>query len=230
MLRKALKHLLSSKYGLLGFILILITAAFFIGNWLGANQETTIIGGDLPVTAEEKAWREQGLLLDDGIYVVGSDIQPGIYRTKGSDTSLYGCRWQRLSGFGAENNNVVVSYSEDRGLPTIVAISPSDRGFKTEGCGKWYFESVPVTEDRQSFRDGAFIVGADITPGLYESPVDHGCYWERLGGLSRESYNGRLLGQDKELIAWSNDTLVEILPTDKGFISYNCKQWSRRQE
>ena len=229
MIRKTLNLLLSSRYGLLIFAIASIAAAFLLGNWLGASRETTVISGNPPITAEEKAWREQGLLLGDGIYIVGSDIEPGIYRTEGSDTSIYGCRWQRLSGFGAENNNIIANYSEDRGLPTIVEILPGDRGFKTEGCGKWYVDSISITEDSRSFGDGAFIVGVDVDPGVYESPVDYGCYWERLGGLSREYYNGRLVGGDKELIAWSNNTVAEISPSDKGFISYGCKQWSLRQ-
>ena len=209
-------------------VLLLITAAFLLGNWIGAKSETSIIGTAPPISEEEKAWQEQGLLIGDGIYFVGSDIDPGIYRTRGTDTSLYGCSWQRLSGFGAENDNIIVSYYEDKGMPTIVAIAPTDKGFKTQGCGRWYEESLPVTEDMENFGDGAFIVGIDVKPGIYRSSVSAGCYWERLSGFSREFYSGRLFAQDEELIVRSNNTVVEINATDRGFISYNCKEWIKQ--
>ena len=210
-------------------VLFLIVGAFFLGNWVSFGDKSSITHQSPSLSEEEKVWQKQGLLIDDGIYFVGSDIQPGIYRTKGVDISLYGCRWQRLSGFGAENDNTIVNYYEDRGLPTIVAISPTDKGFKTQGCGKWYEESIPITNASDSFSDGAFIVGSDIQPGTYKSSVQNGCYWERLSGLTREFYTGRLVGKDTELIARSNNTIVEIIETDKGFISHNCKQWVKHQ-
>ena len=227
MFKKALRFFLSFKHGLLVLIIGLVLLAFLLGDWYGSRQESSVIHRTPPLSEEEKFWQEEGLILDNGIYFVGSEIQPGIYRTKGVDTSLYGCNWQRLSGFGAENNNIIVNYYEDRGLPTIVEIAQSDKGFKTQGCGKWYQESIPVADNLESFTDGAFIVGVDIQPGVYKSSVQTGCYWERLSGLTREFYSGRLLGMDEELISRSNNTVVEIYNTDKGFISYNCKQWTR---
>ena len=209
---------------LLGFLVVL-GGVFALGYWLGGSS--TYSPAEIPdITAEEKGWQSQGQLFYDGLYVIGSDLEPGIYRTTGRDTSVYGCRWQRLSGFKAETDNIIVDYRDNQGRPTIVEIAASDRGFKTEGCGKWYRSDVKITDERQTFGDGAFLVGLDIEPGLYRSEAPWGCYWERLSGLSRHAYRGRLYGLDSELIAASRNTVVEIAAEDVAFISHKCLRWT----
>ena len=230
MFRKIFRRFVSLKYGLVVFVLAVAVAAFLLGHWNGSNSSTTPLYKTVPVSAEEKKWQEEGLLFDDGTYIVGSEIASGIYRTKGADTSLYGCRFQRLSGFGAENDNIIANYSEDQGMATIVAIDPDDKGFTTRGCGQWYAESIPVTESPTEFSDGAFIVGRDIEAGIYRnsSSAVAGCRWERLSGLSRAFYDARLFGHDNELIVQSRNTIVEIKADDLAFVSYKCGQWMRQ--
>jgi hypothetical protein len=67
----------------------------------------------------------------DGIYIVGSDIEPGTYRTNGGR----GCYFARLSGFGGTLGEIIANENTD--APAIVTISPSDRGFKSVRCGVW---------------------------------------------------------------------------------------------
>ena len=228
MFQKILRRFLRSKHGLLVLFLFSVTIAFLLGGWWNRGDNSSSFIRTSEVTEEERSWLEEGLLIRDGVYFVGSEIMPGIYRTKGSDMSLYGCNWQRLSGFDAENNNVIVNYYDDSGLPSIVKIAPTDKGFKTQGCGKWYAESIPIVNDPTIFGDGAFIVGSDISLGTYKSTAQGGCYWERLNGLSRNFYSGRLFGRDKELIARGNSIIIEIATADKGFISRGCEQWIRQ--
>ncbi len=67
----------------------------------------------------------------DGTHRVGSDIQPGTYRTEGSS----GCYYARLSGFSGEIDDIVAN-----GVPTgsaVVTIAPTDAGFESRGCGTW---------------------------------------------------------------------------------------------
>ena len=228
MFKRILRWLFSFKYGLLIFIIISVIIAFLLGVW-SAKQDISTPYRTPPETEQEKQWRQSGLLLVDGIYFVPSEVKPGIYRTTGRETSIYGCRWQRLSGFGAEQNNIIVDYNEPRGRPTIVEIASTDKGFKTQGCGQWYASSVPITDSQTQFGDGAYIVGLDIEPGTYRSSAPWGCYWERLSGFNRLSYNGRLFGQDQELIAHSSNTIATIQPSDKGFISDGCQMWVKQK-
>ena len=209
------------------FVLLVAASALGLGYWLGSG-DTSKPPPPPGLGAEEQQWLQEGLLFGDGTYIVGSDVVAGVYRTKGEGTSLYGCRWQRLAGFAAEQDNLLASYVEDRGMATIVEIEASDRGFKTEGCGWWYAAALPVTEAAATFGDGAFIVGRDIEPGIYKSSAlpATGCYWERLGGLSRNLYDARIFGQDPELLAQSHNLIVEIRPDDRAFVSHKCLKWT----
>ena len=67
----------------------------------------------------------------NGIWIVGTDIQPGTYRAEASS----GCYWERLSGFGGTNSDIIANeFSDDAQIVTIAA---SDAGFNTEDCGMW---------------------------------------------------------------------------------------------
>lgn len=65
-----------------------------------------------------------------GTYIVGTDIAPGTYRTRGN-----GCYWARLRSFTGELNALIAN-----GNPTgqvVVTIKRSDRGFTSTRCGTW---------------------------------------------------------------------------------------------
>lgn len=71
--------------------------------------------------------------ISDGINIVGSDIQPGVYRASGS---TLGCYWARLSGFtGAGSDIIANDFSSDGQV--VVEILPTDKAFKTIDCGVW---------------------------------------------------------------------------------------------
>ena len=226
MLKRIVTYFLRFKYGLTILFLIVVGSVFMIGVWWGQRQTNyDVFNRSPPLDKQTQTLREQGLIFGDGLYFVGHDIEPGIYRTKGTDMSLYDCQWQRLSGFTAENHNIIVNYRDSQGKPNIVEIATTDKGFLSRGCGLWYRDLVPVLENPGEFGDGAFLVGQDIKPGTYQSSVPYGCYWERLNGLSRQWYHGRLLNQDTELIVASQQNIVTIEPDDKAFISSGCDKW-----
>jgi hypothetical protein len=65
----------------------------------------------------------------DGLYQVGIDIAPGVYRSAGGT----GCYWARLKTLATnsyiDNNNGVG--------PQVVEIRPTDGAFLTRDCGTW---------------------------------------------------------------------------------------------
>jgi hypothetical protein len=63
---------------------------------------------------------------------VGTDIQPGTYRTRSASS---GCYWERLSGFGGSMGEILANENTDG--PAVVTIASSDKGFKSQGCGTW---------------------------------------------------------------------------------------------
>lgn len=68
---------------------------------------------------------------EDGMFIVGTDITPGTYKSTGGD----GCYYARLRGFGNTVGDVITNNLVD--TPTIVTIAASDKGFETHRCGTW---------------------------------------------------------------------------------------------
>jgi len=152
----------------------------------------------------------------DGVYQVGTDIQPGTYRTREGSP---GCYYARLGGFSNELNDIIANANTD--APAIVTIKPTDAGFDSQGCGTWTQDLSAITESKTSFGEGAYIVGTDIEPGTYRSSGSSGCYYARLRNFTADL---------NSIIANGNtdtSTVVTIKPTDVGFESLDCGTWTR---
>jgi hypothetical protein len=75
-----------------------------------------------------------GPITEDGVYIVGTDVAPGTWRSLGGGG--FGCYAARLSGFGGTLNEVISNdIATEGGL--IITIAPSDIGFESTGCGTW---------------------------------------------------------------------------------------------
>lgn len=156
--------------------------------------------------------------LSDGTHRVGTDIQPGTYRTRDSKP---GCYYERLAGFSGEFNELIANGVTD--APAIITIEPTDAGFRSQRCGTWTQDLSAITQSKTSFDEGAYIVGTDIEPGTYRSSGSSGCYYERLSGFT---------GGFENLIAnglSDTPTIVTIAPTDAGFQSQRCGTWTKTQ-
>ena len=69
--------------------------------------------------------------ITDGKWVVGEEVPVGTYASPGGEL----CYWARLSGFGGTLDEIITN--EVGAGRQIVAISSSDEGFETSGCGEW---------------------------------------------------------------------------------------------
>ena len=168
--------------------------------------------------AEEKVLQEKLSKphFEDGDYMVGTDIQPGIYRTR---TASIGCYYSRLRGFGGGISDIISN--ENTNAPTIVTIATTDKGFSSKHCGTWIQDLSAITTNQTTFEDGTFIVNTDILPGTYKSSGDVGCYYSRLRGFS---------GGVSDIISNENtDTpaIVTISKSDKGFRATRCGVWTK---
>jgi hypothetical protein len=67
----------------------------------------------------------------DGIYIVGTDITPGTYRSIGQT----GCYFARLRGFSGAMDDVLANENSDG--PAAVTIEKTDEGFMSHRCGSW---------------------------------------------------------------------------------------------
>ena len=67
----------------------------------------------------------------DGVWIVGEDIEAGVYRNDGGSL----CYWERLSGLSGEFGDIIAN-----DLPegqAVVEIASSDTAFSSQGCGTW---------------------------------------------------------------------------------------------
>ncbi|OSM42686.1 hypothetical protein [Nesterenkonia sp. PF2B19] len=69
----------------------------------------------------------------DGVYIVGSDVEPGTYTT---EPGSWGCYWARLSGTSGEFHDIITNGFVDDGQ-ALVTIAETDVAFETSGCGVW---------------------------------------------------------------------------------------------
>jgi hypothetical protein len=152
----------------------------------------------------------------EGIKIVGTDIAPGTYRSRGGS----GCYWERLRGFGGSVDDIIAN--DNVTGPTVVIIKGTDKGFSSRRCGTWTQDLSPITSSQTApFGDGTFIVNRDIAPGRWRSSGGGGCYWERLKGFG---------GEVDDIIANDNVTgqaIVDIGARDAGFSSTRCGTWTK---
>ncbi len=78
--------------------------------------------------------------IPNGLWAIGTDIEPGVYRTTGPTTGDLSCHWKRL-----DDPNDVNAFTFDIGErtsgyedgPTYVKVLPADRYFYSSNCEPW---------------------------------------------------------------------------------------------
>ena len=154
----------------------------------------------------------------DGTWIIGLDIQPGLWR---NDDSSDFCYWARLSGLGGELDDIISN--EFSSIIQTVEIKPSDLAFEADRCGTWsQILQPPSSGPSQPFGNGTWLVGEEIAPGIWRnSDSSDDCYWARLSG-----FGGSLF----DIIANEFDDsiqTVEIKASDVGFSASRCGTWSQ---
>ncbi|HEY5596944.1 MAG TPA: PKD domain-containing protein [Candidatus Bipolaricaulota bacterium] len=155
-----------------------------------------------------------------GLYLVGEDIEPGTYRTRSPGNE---CFWERLKGVDGTQDAIIAREYNDG--PAVVQIKGRDGAFRSQGCARWTKDLSPVTAHPDApFGQGVFIVGTDISPGIWVSEDTGRCYWTRLAGFSWEP-------EDVLADGFERNTPVAVLVEDgdAGFASSECGAWTKFQ-
>ncbi|MCJ1678957.1 hypothetical protein MTF65_16755 [Streptomyces sp. APSN-46.1] len=169
----------------------------------------------------------KGALRGSGTFQVGSDIQPGTYRTTGNKSGD-NCYWERAKDSSGELESVIAN--DNVTGTSYVTIAATDKIFKSSDCKGWEAVDPKATggspKTEFSGDGGMFKVGTDIAPGTYKSegPLDGGdnnCYWERDKSASHEP---------DSLIANENpegSAVVTIGAKDAYFKTTGCEVWKK---
>lgn len=153
-----------------------------------------------------------GSFSGSGMFKVGSDIQPGTYRTTG------GGYWARLSCASGEFSCIVANNNATS--QEYVTILATDAYFETSRMGTWVPESALTATNSTTFEgSGMYKVNFDILPGTYQSAG--GGYFARLscatGGFDC------IIANDNP----SGNVYITIETTDAYFESSRNGTWIR---
>jgi hypothetical protein len=75
--------------------------------------------------------------IGNGTHIVGTDIQPGTYRSAGAEPGIFElCVWSTLDG-PSSNSNTLDFGTANADDQQVVEISESVGAFETSGCSPW---------------------------------------------------------------------------------------------
>ena len=156
-----------------------------------------------------------------GQHRVGSTIAAGRYFSDPND----GCYWERQSGFSGTLSDVIANdFLGYNALQFIVDILPSDVAFDGDAdCGNWY--NTPRHPAQSGIPPGVWLVGAQISPGVYEVNAGPGCYWERMRHFTHRGIDSVIAN---DFILNGGARIVEVRSSDVGFLNDgDCGTWTR---
>lgn len=90
------------------------------------TETATVTAEGQTVTAEAPSTPPAGI--KNGVNLVGTDVQPGTYRSVNAD-----CYWARLSGTSGSFDDIITNSVG----ATVVTISSSDVAFESRSCAPW---------------------------------------------------------------------------------------------
>ena len=184
-----------------------------------ASSGTSTTAASAPAKKADAKPKAKPAFKGDGTFTVGSDIQPGTYKSSGNDDGM--CYWEREKDAKGTDDSILAN--DNVTGSSYVTITKTDKFFKSTDCKDWY----PVSADRGAAPkstvsgDGMYKVGTDIVPGTYSSAGGDTCYWERtkdaLHGLESIKANDNPTGK----------AVVTIAGTDAYFKSQGCDTWKK---
>lgn len=127
--------------GFLGLVVGVAAGSSEVGEVPGATVTETVTAKSRPAggsgstsptpTPKPRPSETVATSFGDGTYRVGAEIKPGTYKAAGGD----GCYWQRMRNFEGGLGSIIANDAPSGS--TTVTIKSGDKGFKTDGCGRW---------------------------------------------------------------------------------------------
>lgn len=139
-------------------------------------------------------------LIRPGTYIVGTNIQPGIYRGQAGYDLFRSCYWARLKDVSGTLDSILAN--ENSIGQFYVEVRSTDYALETR-CELRFLSSLPEppTEFPQKIMPGTYIVSIDIQPGTYRgqagAEITASCYWARLRDVAGEM--GSIIANDNAI-------------------------------
>jgi hypothetical protein len=147
-------------------------------------------------------------LVKEGVHIVGTDIDPGIYVGMAGQGIMESCYWARLSDLTGSDN--ILANDNAVGL-YYLEVLPEDRALDTN-CDLLPIDQVPARDEfLTELPPGIYLIGRDIEAGTFKGEAGDdildSCYWARLSNVSGEN---NILANDNA----TGQFYIEVLPTD----------------
>lgn len=149
-----------------------------------------------------------------GEFAVNRDIQPGLYRT--DVPSGHRCTVERFH----RKDRPAIGTRRDGGYSLIRVLS-TDGWVTSDGCGTWNLvDDTPAWPIRKNTipGNGTLLVGVDIQPGTYRTPVVENCNWHVLNNV---------LGVDRDTRYGGGERTATIVEGAFAFRSEGCTTWKK---
>jgi hypothetical protein len=112
-----------------------LVAVLAIAAYGSSGAIATAIGSSLRVTTPPGPGTVQ-LQYGDGTFLVGYDIDPGVYHSAGPLRDRRpNCYWERSSADAGDVGSIIAN--DNSPGPVTITINRSDRSFKSHGCLPW---------------------------------------------------------------------------------------------
>lgn len=111
--------------------IVLVVAAITIAARMGllTDEPNLAAAPDRPATAPAANTPGQ---ISDGVWIVGTDVQPGTYRSAGPVDGY--CMWSRHSSVSGGPFDDIIASDGRRDGQVVVTIAATDALFRTSGC------------------------------------------------------------------------------------------------
>ncbi|NJP96648.1 hypothetical protein HCN51_45700 [Nonomuraea sp. FMUSA5-5] len=117
----------------------------------------------------------------EGMYKVGSEIEPGTYRTAGGDRCYYSRLRDATGGIGS-----IIANDNLRGQG-YVALQETDAYINFSGDCLWEpVDAAKLLPPAGKYASGMYKVGSEIEPGTYRTAGGDSCYYSRLKDATGE--------------------------------------------
>jgi len=153
-------------------------------------------------------------------YIVGAQLPAGRYVM---DDALAGCFWERLSGFGGTDGDIIAFSVRGEDGRVVVDVHATDVGFEFGGdCGTMTLYTGSNLR-LGTIPPGSHVVNEHIVAGTYRTDAQAGCYWQRVSAFDGDVTS--IIAND--LVANAGQRLVTIDSSDEGFESFGaCGTWT----
>jgi hypothetical protein len=201
-----------------------VVYGFGLGPSDGDDSDDATVTGDDPAETTTTAAAEPPAPVDtfeDGLHLVGRDIEPGRYIAVGLSG---GCDWARLADV---EGTQPIAAAESLDGQAVVEISPDDAAFQSQSCGLWEPYTPPPGPPTTTMSDGDWVVGEQVEPGTYQSDVAQAaeCTWTRASGFGHTA--DQVVESHSELYLGNAPPEVVELQAGDLFSSQQCQPWTK---